>query len=416
MGRPPKTSTNLREGLLVAINALGVDGLKRAEDDYKEYRRIRFIQMQDGTLSAKDQQEMNKRHDGYKTMKKVKKLQDKIAAAKKKEEKANKAATKNQDGELKSPRKRKQNEMTPADEKQPPFPDSKNASLKSTTQQQQQQPKAQQQPTKSSNNAISKPPTSRPANSTQAHPIGDTDREQIAAVLRRKWQPFPDSVDSLLEAREHLDTVLAPLTSEQERMILQWQFGPGSTGNAVTVVTKGILFRNDLRRTQPGIWINDGMMVYYLKTYLASLDEEACKTDPERRRCHFLTSQFWKILYNQDHSDSNIQGKYAYKGVRTWRNRVPGKDVFSLDKLFIPINQGGDHWVFVVVFVQQKRIGFWDSFGEKGEKFLEGTLRYLCDEWRSMHNTSMDLSEWNIFSTETPRQQNSTFCLSFNFS
>jgi Ulp1 family protease len=99
------------------------------------------------------------------------------------------------------------------------------------------------------------------------------------------------------------------------------------------------------------------MMVYYLKTYLASHDEEACRTDPERRMCHFLSSQFWKILYNQDHSDSNIQGKYAYNRVRTWRNSVPGKDVFSLDKLFIPINQGGQHWVFVVVFVQQKRIG-----------------------------------------------------------
>jgi Ulp1 family protease len=86
-----------------------------------------------------------------------------------------------------------------------------------------------------------------------------------------------------------------------------------------------------------------------------------------------------------------------------------------LDKLFIPINQGGQHWVFVVVFVQQKRIGFWDSFGEKGEKFLEGTLRYLCDEWRSMYNTSMDLSEWRIFSTETPRQHNSKFCLSLIF-
>jgi hypothetical protein len=140
--------------------------------------------------------------------------------------------------------------------------------------------------------------------------IGDTDREQIAAVLSRKWKPFPDSdFDSLLEAQEHLNKVLAPLTPTQKWMILQWQFGPGlgSTGDGVNLVTKGILFQNDFCRTQLGIWINDGMMVYYLKTYLASLDEEACRTDPERKRCHFLTSQFWKILYNQDHLDYNIQ-------------------------------------------------------------------------------------------------------------
>jgi Ulp1 family protease len=70
---------------------------------------------------------------------------------------------------------------------------------------------------------------------------------------------------------------------------------------------------------------------------------------------------------------------------------------------------------FVAVLVQQKRIGFWDSFGEKGEESLECTLRYLCDEWSSMYNTSMDLSEWSIFSTETPRQHNSKFCLSSIF-
>jgi hypothetical protein len=132
--------------------------------------------------------------------------------------------------------------------------------------------------------------------------IGDTNREQIAAVLSRKWQPFLDSdFDSLLEAQEHLDKVLASLTPEQERMILQWQFGqgPGSIGDGVNGVTKGVLFQKDFRRTQPGMWINDSMMIYYLKTYLASLDKEACKTDPEMRRCNFLSSQFWKILYNQ---------------------------------------------------------------------------------------------------------------------
>jgi hypothetical protein len=43
------------------------------------------------------------------------------------------------------------------------------------------------------------------------------------------------------------------------------------------------------------------------------------------------------------------------------------------------------------------------------------TLRYLCDEWSSMYNTSMDLSEWRIFSTETPGQHNSKFCLSSIF-
>jgi hypothetical protein len=77
--------------------------------------------------------------------------------------------------------------------------------------------------------------------------IGDTDREQIAAVLSRKWKPFPDSdFDSLLEAQEHLNKVLAPLTPTQKWMILQRQFGPGlgSTGDGVNLVTKGILFQN----------------------------------------------------------------------------------------------------------------------------------------------------------------------------
>jgi hypothetical protein len=74
MGRKPKTSTNFREEFLVEINALGVDGLKRAEDDHKKYDQLLCIQVREGTLSAKDQQEMNNQNHGYKKMKKVKYL------------------------------------------------------------------------------------------------------------------------------------------------------------------------------------------------------------------------------------------------------------------------------------------------------------------------------------------------------
>lgn len=53
-----------------------------------------------------------------------------------------------------------------------------------------------------------------------------------------------------------------------------------------------------------------------------------------------------------------------------------------MDKLFIPINIGGNHWVLVVAYMQTKRIIFLDSLGRKGKKYMLAVMRYIIDEMK----------------------------------
>ena len=71
---------------------------------------------------------------------------------------------------------------------------------------------------------------------------------------------------------------------------------------------------------------------------------------------------------------------FDYKQVKRWSKKVPGKDIFGLDKVFFPINVSRMHWVCVVAFIQEKRIQFYDSFGSPGTHYLEIIFRYLQEE------------------------------------
>ena len=57
--------------------------------------------------------------------------------------------------------------------------------------------------------------------------------------------------------------------------------------------------------------------------------------------------------------------------------------VNSLDEIFIPVNTNGNHWNFIWVKMQPKRIELWDSLGPQvsnanhptaGEKFVKDAL------------------------------------------
>jgi len=90
-----------------------------------------------------------------------------------------------------------------------------------------------------------------------------------------------------------------------------------------------------------------------------------------------------------------------------------GKDIFALDKIFFPINQGNQHWVCAVIFMQAKRIQFYDSMGGRGESYLQDLFRYLQDEHLDKKKCPLpDLDEWKLVTCtpDTPRQKNCFDC------
>ena len=104
-----------------------------------------------------------------------------------------------------------------------------------------------------------------------------------------------------------------------------------------------------------------------------------------------------------------MDGKYGYKNVKRWSKQVPGKDIFKLDKVFFPINQGQMHWLCACAFIAEKRIEIYDSMGSPGQKYLKAIFQYLQDDYKDKNGTQMpDLDDWELVPCRdsTPQQRN----------
>lgn len=94
-----------------------------------------------------------------------------------------------------------------------------------------------------------------------------------------------------------------------------------------------------------------------------------------------------------------------------------GKDIFNLNKIVFPINQGNSHWTLAVAFMEEQRIQFYDSMGGNGMHYLRDLLRYLQDEHHAKKKGSgtpplPTADTWTLVpcTRDTPRQLNGYDC------
>ena len=93
-----------------------------------------------------------------------------------------------------------------------------------------------------------------------------------------------------------------------------------------------------------------------------------------------------------------------------WTKKI---DIFSMEKLFFPINQRNSHWTLAVVFVTLKRIRYYDSLAGRGDLYLKSLLQYLSDEADAKQNMAFDKKDWEIIhccEDDTPQQRNGVDC------
>jgi Ulp1 family protease len=64
--------------------------------------------------------------------------------------------------------------------------------------------------------------------------------------------------------------------------------------------------------------------------------------------------------------------------------------------------------MLAVIFMEAKRIQYYDWFGGTAWAKLEGLVNYLKDAYRAKHGKEMDATEWKLVSCrrDTPRQRN----------
>ena len=229
-------------------------------------------------------------------------------------------------------------------------------------------------------------------------------------LLKLALQPteIVPSID--LEAIAFLKHFTAPLNQEENEMVRQALINEGDPGQVVIRYKTDTVSRGSMWSLCPGNDLTDEV-IHCFFAMLASRDAllVSSSPDPSKKRCHFFKSFFITNLL-----DEKCSQKYTYPNVKTWSKNVWGKDVFGLSKIFIPVNMSNSHWACVVIFMQERKIQYFDSLGFDGMVYMSALLQYLKDEWadKNQGQELPDASEWRLIrcTTDTPKQGNGFDC------
>ena len=91
---------------------------------------------------------------------------------------------------------------------------------------------------------------------------------------------------------------------------------------------------------------------------------------------------FVQTLFDEKNNDHNLCGKYNYNNVASWGSSevVPVNDIFDLKCIFNIINEANIHWVLAMVFMEEKKICWYNSLGGIDCTKFNRILQYLKDE------------------------------------
>ena len=199
-------------------------------------------------------------------------------------------------------------------------------------------------------------------------------------------------------------------TYNEESWIAAALYGDGDNEDTMARVGTDTVSRTSMHTLRPGTWLNDEVIHYMLQMY-RQRDEDMDNSAPVWRRSHFFKSFFITSLLQ--HGNPDATGQYCYRNVRRWGQQVPGGNIFEMDKLFFPINVGRDHWILVVVYMQERRIQCYDSMGSPGTEYVQAIFTYLQDEHETKHGYPMeDMATWRLVActADTPRQRTGYDC------
>eukprot|EP00903_Cladosiphon_okamuranus_P011577 g10891.t1 len=248
-------------------------------------------------------------------------------------------------------------------------------------------------------------PTRRQTSRWQsAQQVSDGVERRIAMKASQPSPAFPAPATQAVE-----DDYLrkGPLSAGQEREVDR-AFYDGPEMEVLVKAFNTDITRRDLRCLLPETWLNDEVVNMYMQL-LQVRDNELCKANPNRRPSHFFNSFFLTKLRGYDSCG------YNYRGVRRWTRKVK---IFEMDKVFVPVNVSNTHWCMAVIYVQEKRINYYDSLGASGKGVTESLLMWLEDEDEDKNgdNATFEPDHWTLVGTDkatTPQQANGSDCGAF---
>ncbi|KAL8915967.1 MAG: hypothetical protein Q9172_006535 [Xanthocarpia lactea] len=199
--------------------------------------------------------------------------------------------------------------------------------------------------------------------------------------------------------------VIEPLTAGwDDRLAEAMRTGVSSSKCLATTSTGEALRRRDFGHVlpQPGVdsamgWLNDTIITAYLQAVV----DYAQKSREVRRgdlpKVHAMSTFFYDNLAQR-----------GYDSVKRWATRAKfgGRNLLKMEKIFIPINKGGNHWVLAHVNPQSKTIEYFDSFHHHPGPVFDHIKTWLQQELGDAFTDS----EWTLSQDGGPRQRNASDC------
>ena len=157
-----------------------------------------------------------------------------------------------------------------------------------------------------------------------------------------------------------------------------------------------LLMHKDLLRLKNGVWLNDEIINFFLKLLQEYHDNISC-LDSAKKQNIFMNTFFYSKM---------VEGCcYEYKNIERWTSKF---DIFSCEKVFIPVNLNNLHWSLVFVSIPTQEIQYIDSLGSAGEEILKNIKLWLRDEAYS--KKGIQLADFAIKSQRCPLQHNNSDC------
>ena len=159
----------------------------------------------------------------------------------------------------------------------------------------------------------------------------------------------------------------------------------------------GKLSGRDIHRLQKGEWLNDELINYYLimlrersshpEKFTSKLTKPSRKAIPKT----FAFNTFFYAKLTQA----------GYQGVKRWTKRAK-VNLFEMDRVLIPINKGGFHWILACVNVKEKRIEYYDSMGREGEStenrdVLQNIRNFMVEEAKAQKHPADEVANWRFY-------------------
>ncbi|KAI4116915.1 MAG: hypothetical protein LQ345_002749 [Seirophora villosa] len=229
------------------------------------------------------------------------------------------------------------------------------------------------------------------------------ERDAEAAAAAQRAAEDAEERTRLGVRRMPTGPVILPLTEEWDNKV-NAAMGKRTEVEVAKTSLGDIITRRDFGRVLPvrGVdpasgWLNDAI----ISAYLQAAVDYGQKMRGVKRGSFPKVHAFNTFFYN------NLSTK-GYNSVRRWATKAKfgGKDILKMEKIFIPINLGGNHWVLAHVNPQTKTIEYFDSFHAPGSRIVDNIKTWLAAELR---DAFVD-AEWTVVEKQGPEQYNASDC------